>query len=155
MTGEADVVAELHTANKSQAPDAEHLQRLEKEITRVAGNVPTGIAFRNQMNLIINKEKLLLYNVSYDELTRVLRTAFKENKVSVLRSYQQYLPISIAGEAVSYTHLWGHVRPIRHWEGTFIEVSVFPLFLTLLRTGQIMPWGMNGFLLWQMVNVIL
>lgn len=57
VTGEADVVAELHTANKSQAPDAEHLQRLEKEITRVAGNVPTGIAFRNQMNLIINKEK--------------------------------------------------------------------------------------------------
>lgn len=92
------MVAELHTANKSQAPDAEHLQRLEKEITRVADNVPTGIAFRNQMNLIINKEKLLLYNVSYDELTRVLRTAFKENKVSVLRSYQQYLPISIAGE---------------------------------------------------------
>lgn len=70
VTGEADVVAELHTANKSQAPDAEHLQRLEKEITRVADNVPTGIAFRNQMNLIINKEKLLLYNVSYDELTR-------------------------------------------------------------------------------------
>ena len=75
------MVAELHTANKSQAPDAEHLQRLEKEITRVAGNVPTGIAFRNQMNLIINKEKLLLYNVSYDELTRVLRYGFQENKV--------------------------------------------------------------------------
>lgn len=70
MTGEADVVAELHTANKSQAPEAERLQRLEKEITQVTGNVPTGIAFRNQMNLIINKEKLLLYNVSYDELTR-------------------------------------------------------------------------------------
>ena len=49
VTGEADVVAELHTANKSQAPDAEHLQRWEKEITRVAGNVPTGIAFRNSL----------------------------------------------------------------------------------------------------------
>ena len=73
VTGEADVVAELHTANKSQAPEAERLQRLEKEITQVTGNVPTGIAFRNQMNLIINKEKLLLYNVSYDELTRVLQ----------------------------------------------------------------------------------
>ena len=126
VTGEADVVAELHTANKSQAPDAEHLQRLEKEITRVAGNVPTGIAFRNQMNLIINKEKLLLYNVSYDELTRVLRTAFKENKVSVLRSYQQYLPISIAGEEKSVNSVLSEtlVRTMADGNG---EVNHIPL----------------------------
>ena len=57
-----------------------------------------GIAFRNQMNLVVDREKLLLYNVAYNELTRVLRTAFKENKVSTLRSYQQYLPVGIAGE---------------------------------------------------------
>lgn len=126
VTGEADVVAELHTANKSQAPDAEYLQRLEKEITRVAGNVPTGIAFRNQMNLIINKEKLLLYNVSYDELTRVLRTAFKENKVSVLRSYQQYLPISIAGEEKSVNSVLSEtlVRTMADGNG---EVNHIPL----------------------------
>lgn len=98
VTGEADVVAELHTANKSQAPETERLQQLEKQIARAAGKAPTGIAFRNQMNLVVNREKLLLYKVSYDELTRVLRTAFKENKVSTLKSYQQYLPISISGE---------------------------------------------------------
>ena len=134
VTGEADVVAELHTANKSQAPDAEHLQRLEKEITRVAGNVPTGIAFRNQMNLIINKEKLLLYNVSYDELTRVLRTAFKENKVSVLRSYQQYLPISIAGEEKSVNSVLSEtlVRTMADGNG---EVNHIPLnnLVTVVR----------------------
>ena len=32
VTGEADVVAELHTANKSQAPDAEHLQRWKRKL---------------------------------------------------------------------------------------------------------------------------
>lgn len=126
VTGEADVVAELHTANKSQAPEAERLQRLEKEITQVTGNVPTGIAFRNQMNLIINKEKLLLYNVSYDELTRVLRTAFKENKVSTLRSYQQYLPISIAGEEKSVNSVLSEtlVRTMADGNG---EVNYIPL----------------------------
>ena len=126
VTGEADVVAELHTANKSQAPEAEHLQRLEKEITQVTGNVPTGIAFRNQMNLIINKEKLLLYNVSYDELTRVLRTAFKENKVSTLRSYQQYLRISIAGEEKSVNSVLSEtlVRTMADGNG---EVNYIPL----------------------------
>jgi len=50
------------------------------------------------MNLVVDRERLLLYNVAYNELTRVLRTAFKENKVSTLRSYQQYLPVGIAGE---------------------------------------------------------
>ena len=41
---------------------------------------------------------LLLYEVDYNEVVRTLRTAFKENEVSVLRSYQQYLPITVAGD---------------------------------------------------------
>ena len=60
------------------------------------------------LNLSISKEKLLLYRVSYNELYRVLKTAFRENSVTMLHSYQQYLPINIAGNektAVSYTHL--------------------------------------------------
>lgn len=50
------------------------------------------------MNLSISKEKLLLYRVSYNELYRVLKTAFRENSVTMLHSYQQYLPINIAGD---------------------------------------------------------
>ena len=98
VTGEADIVAQLHAENRTQAPDPDKLQQLEKEIILRSGHTSEGIAFRNQMNLVVDREKLLLYNVPYNELTRVLRTAFKENQVSVLRSYQQYLPIGIAGE---------------------------------------------------------
>ena len=98
VTGEADIVAQLHAENRTQAPDPDKLQQLEKEIILRSGHSSEGIAFRNQMNLVVDREKLLLYNVPYNELTRVLRTAFKENQVSVLRSYQQYLPIGIAGE---------------------------------------------------------
>lgn len=98
VTGEADVVAQLHPDNRSQAPDPALLQRLEADIMQRTGYTAEGITFRNQMNLVIDRERLLLYNVSYNELTRVLRTAFKGNRVSTLRSYQQYLPIGIAGE---------------------------------------------------------
>lgn len=101
VTGEADIVAELHTASKSNAPVAERLQLLEKDIAQATGKNPEGIAFRQQMNLVVDRAKLLIYRVSYNELTRVLRTAFKENRVSTLRSYQQYLPIGIAGEEKS------------------------------------------------------
>ncbi len=98
VTGEADVVVQLHPDNRSQAPDPARLQQLEADIVLRTGCTTEGIAFRNQISLVIDRERLLLYNVSYNELTRVLRTAFKENRVSTLRSYQQYLPIGIAGE---------------------------------------------------------
>lgn len=98
VTGEADVVAELYARNKEQAPVAEELRGLELRLTELAGTAPVGIAFENQLDISILQERLLLYNVSYDELLRTLRTAFKENSVAMLHSYQQYLPISIVGE---------------------------------------------------------
>lgn len=98
VTGEADIVAELYARNKVQAPDAETLRGLEQQFTQKTGVSPTGIAFGNQLNISIDKEKLLLYQVSYNELYRVLKTAFKENSVTMLHSYQQYLPITIADE---------------------------------------------------------
>lgn len=98
VTGEADIVAELYARNKEQAPDPTVLRGMEEMFARKTGVAPTGIAFDNQLNLSIDKEKMLLYQVSYEELYRILKTAFKENSVTMLHSYQQYLPISIAGD---------------------------------------------------------
>lgn len=98
VTGEADVVAELYARNKEKAPTPVNLRSLEQQFAHRAGVAPTGIAFENQLNISILHENLLLYNVSYDELYRVLKTSFKENSVAMLHSYQQYLPINIVGE---------------------------------------------------------
>ena len=98
VTGEADVVAELYPRNKESALQADHLRKLETEYGAATGLTPTGVAFENQLNIHINRERLLLYNVSYNELQRMLKTAFKENEVAMLHAFQQYLPISIAGE---------------------------------------------------------
>ena len=127
VTGEADIVAELHAVNKSKAPEAEQLQQLEKNVIQATGMTPTGIAFRNQLNLVVNREKLLLYNIAYEELTRVLRTAFKENKVSTLRSYQQYLPIGIAGEEKSVNRILNETlvqtQPDKNRQVNYIPLS--------------------------------
>lgn len=98
VTGEADVVAELYARNKSKVSEAGTLRELERTLAEYTGVSPTGIAFQNQLNLSIEKEKLLLYGVSYEEVERVLKTAFKKNSVSMLHSFQQYLPINISGE---------------------------------------------------------
>ncbi|WP_106830269.1 efflux RND transporter permease subunit [Parabacteroides pacaensis] len=96
VTGEADVVVQLAPRNKAQSPDAETLRTMEKELQEESGEVPSGIAFDNQLNISIDREKLLLYNVNYNDVYRILKTAFKENEVATLRSYQQYLPITLA-----------------------------------------------------------
>ena len=127
VTGEPDVVAQLHPDNRSQAPDPIVLQDLEKEIMQRSGLSAEGIAFRNQMNLVVDRERLLLYNVAYNELTRVLRTAFKENQVSTLRSYQQYLPVGIAGEERTINDILGttlvQTQPDAKGETNYIPLS--------------------------------
>jgi multidrug efflux pump subunit AcrB len=105
VTSEADIVAQLHSSNRSLTPELSSLQNVENAIVQQTGLKSEGIALRNQMNIVVNRESLLLYNVSYNEVTRLLRTAFKENKVSTLRSFQQYLPISIASEEQSINEI--------------------------------------------------
>ena len=97
VTGEPDITAEFYARNRAQAPVAETIRNLEHELAEETGTNPTGIAFENQLDLSVSKERLLLYRVSYNELYRVLKTAFRENSVTMLHSYQQYLPITIAG----------------------------------------------------------
>ena len=127
VTGEADIVAQLNPENRSQAPDPAALQQLEGEIQYRTGLSTEGIAFRNQMNLVVDRERLLLYNVSYNELTRTLRTAFKENKVSTLRSYQQYLPVGIAGEERTINDILSttlvQTQPDAKGEADYVPVS--------------------------------
>ena len=53
------------------------------------------MAFDNQLNIAVDQEKLLLYQVPYSEVYRVLKTAFRANQVAMLRSFQQYLPITV------------------------------------------------------------
>ena len=127
VTGEADVVAELHSDNRSQVPEASVLRKIEQDIKTVTGIETEGIAFRNQLNLVVDRERLLLYRVAYNELTRVLRTAFKENQVSTLRSYQQYLPVGIAGDEQSINHIMGttlvQTQPDEHGQVNYLPLS--------------------------------
>jgi len=97
-TGDPDLVVEFYTRNRTEAPGAQTIQNLEKDLAKATGETPTGLSFQKQLNLYIDREKLLLYKVSYDEVYQALLTGFKENEFSTLRSYQQYLPIVLGNE---------------------------------------------------------
>ena len=156
VTGEAEVVAQLHPENRTQTPDPLQLQELERQIMENTGMTTEGIAFRNQMNIVIDRERLLLYNVSHNELTRALRTAFKENKVSTLRSYQQYLPVGIAGEEQSINQVLANtlVRTEPDKDGNVYQVPVSNLIkvmqsedlksITAGKNGEYIPIDFYG-----------
>lgn len=104
-TGEADLVVEYYSTDKTRNIDAETILAIEKNLKDITGEAPVGNSFQNQINLRIDREKLLLYNVHYDLVYRTLRTAFKENQFATLRSQQQYLPILLGGEEKTITEV--------------------------------------------------
>lgn len=104
-TAAPDLVAELHTLRRSESLDANCIKSIETRIARETGYQPEGIPFRQQLNLEIDRDRLLIYDISYEKVVKVLRTALQDNEVSTLRSYQQYLPISIAGKEKSINEI--------------------------------------------------
>ncbi len=104
-TGSPDLTVEYYAKNKNQEPEAASIIDLEKNLREQTGEIPSGISFQKQLNLTIDQEKLLLYKVPYELVYQALRTGFKGNEVSVLRSYQQYLPIILGGEEKSIQEL--------------------------------------------------
>ncbi|NDV65517.1 efflux RND transporter permease subunit [Bacteroides sp. 224] len=116
-TGEADLVVEYYATNKATQIEPATIRQMEHNMETLTGESFVGNAFQRQLDLHINREKLLLYNVSYDWVYRALRTAFKENRFATLRSQQQYLPVVLGGEEKE-------VHDILH--ETLIEVSSNP-----------------------------
>ena len=98
-TGTPDLTVEYYTRNRMETPEAQDIRELERKMQQKTGEIPEGVSFQKQLNLRIDREKLLLYNVSYNEVHQVLKTGFKENEFSTLRSYQQFLPIVLGNEA--------------------------------------------------------
>jgi multidrug efflux pump subunit AcrB len=97
-TGEADLVVEYYTTNKAREITADIIHGLERNVEKITGETPVGNSFQHQLNLRIDREKLLLYSIPYDLIARTLRTAFKENKFATLRSQQQYMPVILGDD---------------------------------------------------------
>ncbi len=97
-SSEADLEAHLFSTVKARNTDIASLLDLERGIVGATGEESSGIALRDNVNIVVDREKLMVYRVDYNTVSRALRTAFKSNTVSTLRSYQQYLPIGISGD---------------------------------------------------------
>src|SRR5690606_32014174 len=96
--GEADLIVEYYTRDRTRKIEEETVLNIEQDLYDLTYKKSTIVSFQNQLDVHIDREKLLLYDVNYDHIYRVLRTAFKENRFATLRSHQEYLPITLGSE---------------------------------------------------------
>lgn len=97
-TGEAELIAELYLQNKELIPDPASIRTIESKLQETTGERTENIPFEQQYVIMPVREKLLLYGVDQYNLYQTLKTAFQDNQIATLRSYQQYLPISVSGK---------------------------------------------------------
>ncbi|MDR3235281.1 MAG: efflux RND transporter permease subunit [Prevotellaceae bacterium] len=129
-TGEPDLTVEYYAKNRSSIPEVQTVREIEKTIRLSTGETPVGVAFQKQLNIHIDREKLLLYNVSYNDVYQTLKAGFKDNEFSVLHSYQQYLPIVLGNDGQD---VYGVINSLMIPVLDDKEVNYFPLstFLTI------------------------
>ena len=127
VTGEPDLVAQLRTSDRTSTLEASDVRKIETDIAKETGYTPYSTPFRSQLNLEVDRNRLLIYNVGYDEVVRVLRTALKDNQVSTLRSYQQYLPVGIAGREMSVNRILAETLVETNADAVTKERNYIPL----------------------------
>ncbi|WP_298652583.1 efflux RND transporter permease subunit [uncultured Proteiniphilum sp.] len=97
-TAEAEIIVQLYTKNREMIPDPVEIRKMENLLFETTGKQAEGVPFEQQYEIVPDKERMLLYGVSQHEIHQALKIAFRDNQVAVLRSFQQYLPISITGK---------------------------------------------------------
>jgi len=96
-----DIVVEYYARDKNKSPQMHDITLLRNNFTEKCGCTPMNVPFQKQLNISIDRDKLILYKISYDDIYHILCTAFRENNFSTLRSYQQYYPIVIGDNVKS------------------------------------------------------
>lgn len=94
-TNEPDITLEFYTKTPDKTVSSSEIVQIRNELTQMAGISSSIESFQKQLNIHIDREKLLLYNVSFNTLLHTLKSGLKTNEITTLRSYQQYLPIVI------------------------------------------------------------
>lgn len=126
-TNEADIITQLTPKNRQETSSAIDIKQVQKRIAEKTKLLATEIAFEEQIIITVDKEKLLRYKVDYAEVQRELKTAFKNNEIATLRSYQQYLPITLSGNTKNINEVLQHtmVRTnLQDEERQFIKIPL-------------------------------
>ncbi len=80
------------------------------ELNRILNSDPllkaaNKIPLQEHLAIEADMERMLMYNVAYDDLLRVIKTGLHENRAAVLHSFTRFLPVMLKGEEASLTEV--------------------------------------------------
>lgn len=153
-TDEADIEARISSPVKG-CGIIDSLAALRDKISMATREELSPIPQREQIDISVDRSLLAVYNVDYSEVQRTLRTTFKGNTVSTLRSYQEYTPIEIAGREKTVNEILNNtfVRSRADKNGMRTEIPLRSLVsvghsrdlktITAGTSGEYVPMGLE------------
>jgi len=151
-TAEPDLRLEYYPRNRQNALGRDSVRAWQQSIYGLTGHRARSVPFQKQLDVRIDHEKLLLYDVPYQAVIQALRTNLKEEEVTTLRSYQQYLPVVLGKEqpgvreAIGQTllHLPGEpLRRVPLSEFVSTETTEGVKYVTAGRNGEFIPFELH------------
>jgi len=124
-SSDPSLVAEVSLIKKENGSEIPALKQLCFNLNK-NNTLPTTneIPLQDDIVLTVDMEKLLLYNISYNDLLKELKTAFKENTVGTLKSFQQYMPIAISGQEKNLDQILDNLE-VFNSEKELVPVKLF------------------------------
>lgn len=98
---EGNLMARLRGKNSDSPPTMQVVQFVAGKISRQLHTTEAKIPTRQQYIIHAKPEMLFLYNVDYDAIVTILKTAFNSNYTDNLKSVDRYIPILIGSEPIS------------------------------------------------------
>lgn len=152
-TNEPDITIEFYSKTPDKQVTSAEIIRTRDQLESITGMHSSLESFQKQLNIHINREKLLLYNVSFETIIQTLKSSLKESEVTTLRSYQQFLPILIGNEDADIHDILNNtlVTTNRDNKGntydlplsTFVSTSMTDDLKTIVagRNGEFIPYN--------------
>ncbi len=90
----APLSVKIKSNQSSEVPSSTTVSEIHKLLFQ--SNAKTDVPpIQNRLYITIDKEKLLLYNVDYQQIYQLLKTIFNENIIGNLKAENKYIPIQI------------------------------------------------------------
>lgn len=141
-TSEADMVIELYTPSNQKTSCPDSILAIKNEIESLSGQPLDAVSFGNILSVKIDRERIALYNIRYNDIVSSLRNAFKENNFATLRSFTEYLPIVMQTHQQTLSKILNETL-ISTGEGEKVPLSAF-ITLTHERDIKSIRAGKNG-----------
>src|SRR5690606_7711386 len=77
VTADADLRLEYYPRTGSDDLSMDSVRIIQAQLHALTGYSPKSVSFRKRLDLRVDEEKMLLYNVSYDNIYQALKAAFK------------------------------------------------------------------------------